>query len=135
MFTNFKIDQAATFQGVAFLASQPKTAFRSTVQETTKDGTPKWEVQVVAMFRTQFGGVQNEVLKVGVASHRNPGEGLQPYTPVELASFEVGVMEKTKRNPETGEEKVIGLQVWYRAAEIRPLTAVAGKSPRGEQAA
>jgi len=33
----------------------------------------------------------------------------------------VGVMEKTKRNPETGEEKVIGLQVWYRAAEMRPI--------------
>lgn len=128
MFTNFKIDQAATFQGIAFLASQPKTAFRSTTQETTKDGMPRWEVQVVAMFRTAFGGMQNEVLKVGVASHSNPGDGLMPYTPVQLTNFEVGVMEKTKKNPDTGEEKVIGLQVWYRAAEIRPITATAGKT-------
>ena len=123
MFTNFKIDQATTFQGIAFLACQPKTAFRSTVQETTKDGMPKWEVQVVAMFRTSFGQVQNEVLKVGVASPKDPGQGLMPYTPVQLVDFEVGVMEKTKRNPETGEEKVIGLQVWYRAAEVRSIAA------------
>ncbi|WP_433501832.1 hypothetical protein ACQP1K_29480 (plasmid) [Sphaerimonospora sp. CA-214678] len=127
MFTNFKIDQAATFQGIAFLACQPKTAFKSQVQETTKDGTPKWEIQVVAMFRTAFGQVQNEVLKVGVASLKDPGQGLMPYTPVQLVDFEVGVMEKTKRNPETGEERVIGLQVWYRAAEVRAIAA-AGKA-------
>lgn len=123
MFTNFKIDQGATFAGVAFLSSEPKTKFRSDVQETTKDGTPRWEIQVVAGFRTAFGSMQNEVLKIGVASHKNPGEGLMPYTPIALKDFEVGVMEKTKKNPETGEEKVIGLQVWYRAAEIRATTA------------
>lgn len=127
MFTNFKIDQAATFAGVAFLASQPKTAFRSTVQETTKAGEPRWEVQVVASFKTAFGSMQNEVLKIGVASHTDPGKGLMPYTPIQLSNFEVGVMEKTKKNPDTGEEKVIGLQVWYRAAELRPITA-AGKA-------
>lgn len=131
MFTNFKIDQAATFQGIAFLACQPKTAFKSTTQETTKDGTPKWEVQVVAMFRTAFGGIQNEVLKIGVASHSDPGAGLMPYTPVVLNNFEVGVMEKTKRNPDTGEEKVIGLQVWYRAAGISANAA----APTGKRAA
>lgn len=127
MFTNFKIDQAATFQGVAFLACQPKTAFKSDVQEKTKDGTPKWEVQVVAMFRTAFGGVQNEVLKIGVASHSDPGRGLMPYTTVDLVDFEVGVMEKTKKNPDTGEERVIGLQVWYRAREITSTAVPTGK--------
>jgi hypothetical protein len=128
MFTNFKIDQAATFVGVAFLACQPKTAFKSETQEVTKDGTPKWEVQVVASFKTQFGGMQNEVLKVGVADRKDPGAGLLPYTPIQLVGFEVGVMEKTKRNPDTGEEKVIGLQVWYRAAEMRALTATGAKA-------
>ncbi|MFC7650294.1 hypothetical protein ACFQX6_65730 [Streptosporangium lutulentum] len=123
MFTNFKIDQAATFMGVAFLSCEPKTAFRSTTQETTKDGTPRWEIQVVAGFRTAFGSMQNEVLKIGVASHKNPGDGLMPYTPIALRDFEVGVMAKTKKNPDTGEEKVIGLQVWYRAASISPITA------------
>jgi hypothetical protein len=123
VFTNFKIDQAATFSGVAFLSSEPKRAFGSDRQETTKDGTPKWQVEVVAGFRDQFGKVQNEVLKVGVTSHKNPGDGLNPYTPMQLVGFEVGVMEKTKRNPETGEERVIGVTVWYRAAELRPLSA------------
>jgi hypothetical protein len=133
MFTNFKIDQAATFEGVAFLACQPKMPFKSQVQETTNDGVPKWEVQVIAMFKSKFRGIQSEVLKIGVASHRPPAEGVMPYTPVQLIDFEVGVMEKTKKNAETGEEKVIGLQVWYRAADIRPIAAAPGK--RGEQAA
>jgi hypothetical protein len=138
MFTNFKIDQAATFQGIAFLACEPKTKFNPVKgapreQELTADKTPKWEVQVAAIFRSEFRGVQSEVLKIGVASHTDPGKGLMPYTPVELVNFEVGVMEKTKKNPETGEERVIGLQVWYRAAEIRPIAATASK--RGEQAA
>jgi hypothetical protein len=123
MFSNFKIDQAATFAGVAFLSSDPKTRFGSDVQETTKDGMRKWEIQVVAMFRTSFGKAQNEVLKVGIAAPKDPGDGLMPYTPIALKDFEVGVMEKTKKNPETGEEKVIGVQVWYRAAELRPIAA------------
>ena len=129
MFTLFKIDQGATFQGVAFLSSDPKRAFGSDRQETTKgDGVPKWEVQVVAMTRDQFGRPQNEVLRVGVAAHRNPGEGLNPYTPVHLINFEIGVMEKTKRNPETGEERVIGVQVWYRAEAVKALAAASGKA-------
>jgi hypothetical protein len=28
-------------------------------------------------------------------------------------------MEKTKRDPNTGEERVIGVQVWYRCGQIR----------------
>jgi hypothetical protein len=133
MFTNFKIDQAATFQGIAFLACEPKTKFNPIKgapreQEMTKDGIPRWEVQVVAMFKTAFGGLQNEVLKIGIAAHSDPGRSLMPYTPVHLSNFEVGVMEKTKKNPDTGEEKVIGLQVWYRAAEINPHTATASKT-------
>ncbi|NAS27518.1 hypothetical protein GT755_38355 [Herbidospora sp. NEAU-GS84] len=127
--TNFKIDQAATFLGVAFLACQPKTAFQSATQDTTKDGVPKWEVQVVGTVRDQFGKIGNEVLKIGVASLKDPGQGVMPYTPVQLVGFEVGVMEKTKRNPSTGEEKIIGTTVWYRAEEIRPTTAT------GKQAA
>lgn len=42
----------------------------------------------------QFGKINNEILKVGVVAHSNPGDGLPPYTPVELVGFEVGVMEK-----------------------------------------
>lgn len=128
MFTLFKIDQASTFQGVAFLSCDPKRLFGSDRQDTAKDGTPKFEVQVVAMTRDQFGRPQNEVLRVGIASHTDPAKGLMPYTPVQLVNFEIGVMEKTKRNPETGEEKVIGVQVWYRAEAIRSLAAAPTKA-------
>lgn len=115
---NFKIDQAATFAGVIYLQCEPKTAFGTDRQDTLKDGTPKWEVQVLGAFRDQFGKVSNEVVKIGVAAHKNPGEGIQPYTPVELRNFEVGVMEKTKKLP-SGEEKVIGVTVWFRAESLR----------------
>jgi hypothetical protein len=132
MFTLFKIDQAATFQGIAFLSCDPKRAFGSDRQEMTKGDNPlpKFELQVVAMTRDQFGRPQNEVLRVGIASNTDPAKGLAPYTPVQLVNFEIGVMEKTKRNPETGEEKVIGVQVWYRAQEIRSLAA----APTGKAA-
>jgi hypothetical protein len=128
MFTNFKIDQTATFKGVAFLSCEPKTAFgERDRQETTKDGMPKWDAQVVAMTVDQFGKPQNAVLKVGIASHKNPGDGINPYTPIQFTDFEIGVMEKTKRNPETGEERVIGVQVWYRAQAIKALVGATAK--------
>jgi len=36
-------------------------------------------------------------------------------------------MEKTKRDPNTGDERVIGVQVWYRCGQIRS-TAEPGAS-------
>ncbi|UBU19225.1 hypothetical protein [Nonomuraea gerenzanensis] len=128
MFTNFKIDQAATFRGVAFLSSSPKTAFGSTQQETTKDGTPKWTVEVIGSTVDQFGKPANEVVKIGIASHTDPGKGLTMYTPIELSQFEIGVMEKTRKNPTTGEEKIIGVQVWFRAEAVRPIAAAPPKA-------
>lgn len=133
MFTNFKIDQANTFRGVAFLSSVPKVAFGSQTQETAKDGTPKWTVEVIGSSVDQFGKPSNHVLKIGVASHSDPGKGLMMYTPVALNGFEVGVMEKTKKDRNTGEEKMIGVQVWFRADSIAPITATGGK--RAETAA
>jgi hypothetical protein len=123
MFTNFKIDQAATFRGVAFLSSSPKVAFGSQAQETTKDGTPKWQVEVIGSTVDQFGKPANAVVKIGVASQTDPAKGLQMYMPVHLVGFEVGVMEKTRKNPTTGEEKIVGVQVWFRAESIQPISA------------
>lgn len=114
----FIVDQAATFQGVAFLSSEPKMKFGTEMQETTKDGTPKWEVQLIASFRDGFGRASNEVIKVGYAGPKNPGEGLGMYTPVQLVNFTVGVMERTAREDKS---KVIGVQVWYRCDGLRPL--------------
>lgn len=131
---NFKIDQAATFANMIVLSSAPKLKYGSDVdQECTKDGTPKWEVQVAAGFH-QFGKITNEVLKVGVASDKDPAQGLPPYSPVELVGFEVGVMEKTGKDGSP-----IGFQVWYRAEQIRstaatgPAASSKPKASAGEQ--
>lgn len=116
----FMVDQRATFEAVAFLSCEPKMVFGSRDrQETASDGTPKWEVQLVAGFR-QFGKVNSEVIKVGVSSHKNPGDGLGMYTPVHLINFMVGVNPPEKRiNEKTGQEKIVGGTAWYRCDEIR----------------
>ena len=83
MIQNFAIDQAATFESLLFLSCEPKTAFGDSYrQETTKDGTPKWEAQLVARFR-QFGRATNEIIKVGLTSpSASPPRTSTPATPV-----------------------------------------------------
>lgn len=116
----FIVDQAATFQAVAFLGAEPRIVFGTRdQQEQTRDGVPRWDVQVVAGFRDNFGKVQNEVIKVGYASVKNPAESIGMYQPVQLVNFTVGVMEKTAKEDKS---KVIGFNVWYRCDEVRPTT-------------
>lgn len=117
MQTQFKIDVRKSFEALVFVSCEPKLKFRSTEQETTKDGLPKWDVQVLAMIRNPFGQLTNEILKVGMASRSNPAEGLGHFTPVDLADLEVGVIEKTKKMDD-GTERIIGVNVWFRASEI-----------------
>lgn len=123
----FKIDQAGTFTGIALLAVEPKVQYGSTEQDRTTDGVPKWEAQLVAGFRGFGGKTMNEVIKVGITSHGNPGDGIAPYTPVELIDFEVGVMERRNRNQE-----ITGVQVWYRAREIRSTSSTKHQRNGGE---
>lgn len=123
----FIVDQAATFQAVAFLGSSPRMQFGTQMQDKTKDGLPKWDVEVIASFRDSFGKTSHETLKVGVASPKDPGEGLGMYTPIQLVNFTVGVMDKTVTDKVTGEQKVVGAQVWYRADGVRPTTAPSAK--------
>jgi hypothetical protein len=117
MLSNFRIDQAATFAGLVYLSSEPKLEMGSNVQATTKDGTKKWEVQVLGAFKGNFGKSSNEVVKIGMAGQTDPCAGLNPFTPVELRDFEVGVMEKTKKD-QNGNERVIGVTVWFRCSEV-----------------
>lgn len=127
---NFRIDQAATFTHLMVLSVEPKLKFGSdTDQECTKDGMPKWEAQVAAGFR-QFGKVVNEVIKVGIASAKNPGDGMAPGTPVQLIGLEVGVMEK-----QTKDGRPVGFQVWYRAEQVRPTSATAPAAQGKDKAA
>lgn len=118
MRANFKIDQGATFAGLVFLSCQPKLTFGSDQQERTRDGRLKWTLEVLGAAYTGFGGTSNEVLKVGMASSTDPAEGLAPFSQIELGDFEVGVMEKTKKTQDGG-EKVVGVNVWFRASEIK----------------
>ena len=121
----FHVDQAATFSMVMFLSSAPKTVFgKNDQQDTTKDGTPKWEVQVVASFQGFGGKTENEILKVGVAAHKDPGAAVGGPAPVELVGFRVGVSPAEKRTDRNGNEKIVGGTAWYQADEIRPLSAV-----------
>jgi len=134
MIRNLKIDQTATFAGLVFLSSKPKTAFGSDQQDRTKDGTPKWEVEVLGAFYGFNGETTNEVVKLGISSHTNPGEGIAPFRPVELVGFEVGIMEKTKKNPD-GSEKIIGTTVWFRAKQVRDIAETVIKPGTDSKAA
>ncbi|MFF0614138.1 hypothetical protein ACFYUD_36290 [Nocardia tengchongensis] len=122
----FAIDQAATFTGVAFLQSTPKLGFQSDQQDTTADGRFKWEVQLVAGFRDNFGNATHEVIKVNVASVSDPGEGLNPYTPVHLINFVVGVVPAEMGTDRNGGQRIKGGSVWYRADEIRSTATTSG---------
>jgi hypothetical protein len=41
-----------------------------------------------------------------------------------LINFEVGVMEKTRKNKDTGATEQIGINVWYRCDEVRSTSAI-----------
>ena len=118
----FIVDQAATFQAVAFLSAEPKMMFGKDIQETNKEGVPRWELQLVGGFRT-FGRVENEVMKVSYYGPKNPAELYGMYTPVQLVNFVVGVMADERTDKRTGEKTIVGARVWYRCDEIRPLHA------------
>lgn len=129
----FHVDQARTFQGVMFLSSAPKMVFgQQDKQDVTRDGTPKWEVQVVATFE-QFGKAENEILKVGVQSHSDPSAGIGGPQPVELVNFRVGIAPVDKRVDNQGREKVTGGTAWYQADEVRPLNSTPAQRSSSKQ--
>lgn len=120
----FAIDQAATFSGVAFVQSSPKTVFGSPdVKDTVADGRIKWEVQVIAGFKDQFGNQSHEIMKVNIASHTDPGDGMAQYTPVQLINLVVGVIPAEIGQDRNGAAKVKGGSTWFRADELRPIAA------------
>lgn len=115
--SQFKIDQAATFSALAFAGCEPRMRMgERDVQDVTKDGVPKWNVTLFVSYRDNFDRAQHDTLKVGVASQKDPGEGLATYMPVRLVNFVVGVMDRRNRDGE-----VTGAQVWYRADAVEPL--------------
>uniref|UniRef100_UPI000A5EE271 hypothetical protein n=1 Tax=Actinomadura kijaniata TaxID=46161 RepID=UPI000A5EE271 len=65
-----KIDQTASFALAVLMSAQPKTKFangkRTEEQDVSKDGVPKWAVQVTVADR-ETGSA--DLLKVTVTSH------------------------------------------------------------------
>ncbi|MGW8358840.1 hypothetical protein [Streptomyces wedmorensis] len=118
MSVSLYIDQNQTFARLVFLSSEPKMAFgNSEKQDTTKSGVPKWEVQVAATFK-QFGKLRNEILKVSVLSHSDPGDAIEVPQSVEMTGFRVHV-NPVDRRVENGTERINGGTAVYQADGIR----------------
>jgi hypothetical protein len=87
-----KIDQGASFSLAILMSAQPKAQFREGArtgqQDMSKDGIPKWAVQVSVADR-ETGTA--DLLKVTVTSSTNPAE-IMPGTPVLFEGLGVGVM-------------------------------------------
>ncbi|MCX2185011.1 hypothetical protein KV205_31480 [Streptomyces sp. SKN60] len=119
----FYVDQEQTFKAVIFLSSAPRMAYgASDKQDTTKDGVPKWEIQVAATFE-HFGRLENEVLKVNMISYTDPGEAIGLPQPVELVGFRVRVHPVEKRLDKNGVERITGGTASYQADGITALSA------------
>ena len=93
MISEFKVDQANTFTSVHLMSVEPKTAFKSDEQESNKDGTPKWQAKVAVTYQV-FGRNESEILNVNLASRNDPGEGVPPFSPVQMQGLTVTVREK-----------------------------------------
>lgn len=127
----FYVDQAKSFNGVMFMSGGPKMGFGVQTQDKMKDGTPKWEAQVVVTYM-QFGRMENEVIKVGIASHDDPFKALGNMPqPVELVGFRVGVTPVQTTKDQNGNERTTGGKAWYQADELRSTAQV----PSGRKAA
>ncbi|MFI9825245.1 hypothetical protein ACIHFC_33105 [Streptomyces sp. NPDC052013] len=115
------VDTSRTFQQFIFLRAEPKMMFGSShEQDVTKGGIPKWEVQVVATHE-QFGRPENEIIKVSIISHRNPGDAIDSPQPVELVGLRVRMNPVERRVDKNGGERIVGGTITYQADEVRVI--------------
>ena len=115
----FVIDTAATFAAPPLLMGcTPKVKYGSTEQDVSATGERKWEAQAAVTFQPAAPGMRpvSEVISVTITGPgTNPGEHIQPGTPVEFDGFRVGVSA-----PETRENgRVRGGKPWYQASGLR----------------
>jgi hypothetical protein len=134
----FAVDLAATFKSVLLISSGPKMRFgMSGQQETNAAGVPKWLVEVAATFTPTSPGMPetSELLRITVTDHANPGDGVNPGTPIVLDGFRVGT------NPPEQKEGggIRGGRLWFTASGFRSAAASAMSARRpsssGENAA
>jgi len=119
------IDQAATFVTVAFMGCEPRMVFGQDRQDTTKDGTPKWDLQLAVAVPPNGNGRQTaEMLRVGIAAPADPAKGIPPLTPVHVEGLRVGVMIPKPAELREGKTPTI----YYQANGVRPTNG--GTVPR-----
>jgi hypothetical protein len=126
----FAVDVAATFTSAMLVSSMPKEIFGTNgQQETAKDGTPKWTIEAAVTFTPTIPGMKplSELITVTITDRTQPGQGLNPGTPIVFDGFRVGLNPAELKN-----ERLRGGKLWYSAAGLRSLVAA---QPRREHAA
>lgn len=124
----FAVDLAATLTSAVLVSVTPKEIFGANgQQETAKDGTPKWTVEVAVTFTPTVVGMKplSELISVTITDRTPPAQGLNPGAPVTFEGFRVGL------NPaELANGRIKGGRLWYTAAALRSFpTSAARREP------
>ena len=128
----FIIDQAESFTRANLVQVTPRIAFGSDgVQETTKDGIPVWQAEVIIGVEGFGGAVASEVIKVRVVSPKDPAEGIPGFSPVKLHRLAVSVYDASRKDRDTGQREVTGAGVAFSCerieAAVRDMKAAPAK--------
>lgn len=111
------VDQAATFKQAVLVQVDPKLAYQSDQQEKTRDGVPQWVAQVMVKVEN-FGRETNEVIKVSIASHKNPAEDIPPFSPLRMHGLAANVYDASRKNRDTNQREVTGAGVSFRCDRL-----------------
>jgi hypothetical protein len=117
MATQFVVDQAASFKRAHLVQVDPRLAFGTDKQDTTKDGVPVWQAQIM-ITQTQFDRDVNEIVRVTIVSPVDPAEGIPPFAPVRLHNLSANVYDASRKNGDTGQREVTGAGVSFRCDRI-----------------
>lgn len=114
MATSTTLVHPDNFPSITFLGAGPKLDMDKATQATDRAGVPKWEIHLTVSLRGE--GLQFQTIKVGIAAHTNPAEGLTPGSVIPMPE-----------GLEKGEVLVKGNIVnWYRATGLAPAATVSG---------
>ncbi|MFE9139672.1 hypothetical protein [Streptomyces sp. NPDC007355] len=105
---------------MTFLTCNPKLAYGSDgKQDVTRDGISKWEVQVAVTF-VAFGRIENEILKISIASHTDPAAEIDNPQSVKISGLRIRVKQADRREDRPGGERPAVI-VTYQADAISPI--------------
>lgn len=113
----YMIDSQATFQAAILMATGPRVKYGSNgEQDITMNGERKWSAEVAVTFAAEAGRAPvSEVISVLLVG-QDPGQVVQPGTPVAFDGLRVGVSSPEKRD----NGRVSGGKAWFSASAIRP---------------